>query len=393
MDFAAEEEPEYTEEEVRLLAMYRAPLKPSVRAHAPSSAVSEPVDTGGTSSAAGLKRPRLKIVGQGISGANEVDGLLGDSYDERYVVWSSDWDSRKVDESSPLQVELPDVSLDSFDADSSSRQVMDERAAEGKRNTVVAVLTMPFESDRFSLFLGREEPVDVSSSTAPCVYRFIAKDSAGRQSIVQTSLKKGQEGGASSESDRTVKGFPIVKQKRFELKLVLCVPGIAVFLNNRLVSEYPYSGEHPQPGQSLWFAVPVLGEENSKAREKVIIHKIWWGYSSPLVDSRKVPFMGGDSQEERTGIAERCVVVSGLPKDGTAESELVRIFEHYQVETKGAKQCVSVDSHTGTGAVMFQSAFHVGKAIDYLSNTITPSGDRLHVKQALKKQVPGWFLM
>ena len=90
---------------------------------------------------------------------------------------------------------------------------------------------------------------------------------------------------------------------------------------------------------------------------------------------------------------ERVVFLTGLPKDGTAEVELKRLFEHYQVETAANGQpCLAVtDASRGYGCVKLQHVKGLEEAIKFLHQTNTLSGDKLAVMKARRKQVPTWF--
>ena len=398
----------WTEEELILKSTYKIEtVKLSVRqltASAPPPP--EPVAQEHT----GPKRPKIiRILTAGVPAATiqtqapSSGGIVpqgGETifleHDLKNNVHSTDWDSRATEE--PLKVKLDDLRL----FDSASPEL------EEGNNTVVVWATMPTDSERFSFILARNSSHLLDDPQTTFYYRFDALDDATSQrKIVQSA--RGNDA-PISQADESIKVFPFERNRQFQLRLVLCTQGVAVFLEGRFVSEFAYRPSLTPTGTSLHF-ICLTKDEQSGARESIVVNRVWWGRTAPQVPipgttKRRLAFeaaapdvarplsalSGGGGSRTDDGPADRTLFIAGLPKDATTEQELRRLFEHYQVDsTSDGRICIAADPVRGQGFVKLQNVRNMEMAINYLNNITIPSGSTLVVQQARRKQVPNWF--
>jgi len=343
------------------------------------------------------KRAKIKVVTtRNLNLSNETL-----NFDPANNIRSSDWDSRVVLDDEPLIETLEKVVP--YDVQGESPQPLDK----GK-NTVVIWATMPDDSTRFSFNICKTSSYQVNVPETVVLYQFGPREN--KQAILQSSLMNQFW---STDVDRSIKGFPIEKGKQFQLRLTFCVQGIAVYLDGRLVSEFANRYGAIDHNKDLFLVVPTTDEVDTEP-EKVIVHRVWWGYTVPTTIvpttmKKRLAFTpetkpqeplprgksnpGPQHQPSDDAIADCALFIAGLPKNDTAESELRRIFEHYQVDSIDNKLCLVADPAKGQGVVKLQNSTHVTTAINYLNTSrMLPGADsNLIVVAAKKRQVPAWF--
>lgn len=417
-----EEEPqelEFTEEEKMLDASYRVVVKlkrdpslllggtsvttttNSIPTGSPPSSTTNTTTTNTTTNTAANtldssapKRPKVLKVVNPISMSLPEQILL--DYDAKYDLSVKEWDSSK---DPPLIQKLENVDPTLIRNETTKEFEIDTT----KKNTLVIWATMPLESEKFSFHIALSESYKPTDPDTTFIYHLQARDrpKLNKQSIIQNSLVNKTW---SADVDRSIKGFPIEKNKPFQLRFTFCPQGIAVYLDGRLVTEFQYRYGAISSGSTLYLIVTNKDEQYHDV-ERVNIHRVWWGYAIPHVpgtNKKKIAFaslekaVSASFNRPQSSImedapADRALFIAGLPKDGSAETELSRIFEHYQVDTVNGRLCLSVDTSKGQGVVKLQNARNVETAIKYLNNIRTLFGGTLVVIPAKRKQVPVWF--
>ena len=269
---------EYTEEELRLKSNYVIKIKLKVPSStqlldSEHSEKLEKSQEASSSSSSAPKRPRLKIA----FGPSPVTDSFPLEYDAKFDLLNSDWDSSKaeIENSPPLNIELPGLELELTRNPETKEYEVDET----KKNTLVVFGTLPTGSDGFMFCLGTSSSSDFTNPETNFFYCFDVKN----QAIIQNSFK---DKTWSNDLDTSVKGMPIQRDKPFELRLVLCEQGIALYLNQKFMSEFGYRPENlVESGMPVHFFAFVKHHDGFKGQ--VIVHRVWWGNTIPYVTSSK----------------------------------------------------------------------------------------------------------
>lgn len=339
----------------------------------------------------GPKRPKVIKIGpagpaSGSAPSADEDRFMLD-FNSQNNVLSTDWDSRHADDN--LKVLFENLYL--FDNNN-----FDQKG----KNSVVIWATMPRDSERFSLIIASNSSHQIDDERTCIYYKFDASD----EGIVQSSRINSPK--VITQRNTSVTGFPIERNRQFQLRLVLCMRGIAVYLDGKLLSEYAYKPGIVPNQASFYLICPTVDEESSVANG-IIINRVWWGATTPYVsmpggkkrfafevftnEGQTSPSLAPSKVVLEDAMAERTLFVSGLPTDGSADAQVRRLFEPYQIDsTSDGRDCVAVDGSKGQGVVRVESDENFETAIKFL-NVRLPSGYRLSVVPAKKKQVPNWF--
>lgn len=306
-----------------------------------------------------IKRPRL------IAPASKLEP--NSSQDRRGYLLNGDWNSQNQSEA--LLVGLPNLSFTD----------LGEPGKSG--NTLIVWATMPVESKRFCFNLCPSSSYKEADRNTEIWYHFNPRDGWGRRHVIQNSYRNGSW---DKGADKSISGLPFAKGKKFEFRLHLSEAGFCLFIDNRLQTEYfhRFGGGTIAPNQTLYLIIPTV-EERYGDRENVVVHSIWWGHTDrdpnllvrddqdklqgKLRMPKKRPKPKATQPKASYQYEENVLYVAGLPRDGTAKEELIRLFTHYGMarDEKGEYNVKAID-HQGYGFVTLESAQNVADAIQYL---------------------------
>ncbi|GBG32809.1 Galectin-related protein [Hondaea fermentalgiana] len=350
---------------------------------------------------------------------------LSTHYDDAGVLMLSDW--RSTESKEPLVIELPNLQHEPNAAEGSGNS---QSVQSG--NTVVVWGTFPDASERFCINLAPSTSYKESDPNTVFLYHFNPRDGWGKKQIQQNAFVHGKWGRA----DRAVQSMPIVKNKRFELRITATPKEFLIFLDGRHFDTFANRADprYLQPGRSLYLIVPLV-EDHYGDKEDVKIHGVWWGHrparmrspshsgpayspnrrfpsgpggmsgprpgpgggpgggygGGPGFHSRGPPHPGGHRRPRSTPqLEEKVLFVSGLPKDtGSAFNELLRLFEHYGVEKDhNGQPRIRVIEGKDFAFVTLREESSVAEAIRFLDGKPGQAGLTLSVTRARKR--PGY---
>lgn len=322
------------------------------------------------------KRPKLKRP-RAIMEAPKASKKI--TYEPAGYLLQSDWNSLRATDA--LKVALPNLSF------------LPTSKAGITGNSLVISATMPEDSRRFCFNICPNESYKENDFDTEIWYHFNPRDGWGRSQIVQNSFRKGSWDKAA---DRSIQEIPFEKGSPFELRIAICENGFAIYINGELRTEYfhRFGNGKLTAGMTLYLMVPVI-EERYGDRENVVVHSVWWGYIAPddniLRRYHKVQPQQNLIRKKPKRLAstyeyeERVLFIAGLPHDGTAKQELMRLFAHYGMAKDGkGEPLVKANDNQGYGFVTLESEQNVEDAIQYLDGQPARGEGTLKVERARK---------